>query len=73
MFLLIDKGSSSILLPYAERYVLFDSFDDCLRVARERGYTGFLAPTDPSPPKPGILCSYVCGDIDISYMGIERV
>lgn len=67
MYLLIDKSPGG--LPYKDRYVLFDKFENCLEEAKSRGWSGW--DVYPEPPPPGLLSGYQCGDIDVSFMTIE--
>jgi len=72
MFLLIDKGKDTFLMPYEERFILFTKFEDCLAEAKARGYGdggwGFMST---KPPKLGLMNHYSCGEIDIAFMRVE--
>jgi hypothetical protein len=72
MFLLIDKGRWAARLPYNEQFMIFSDFRKCFAKAVERGYgdgSPFAVPG--TPPPPGLLTNYSCGDINISFMTME--
>ena len=69
MWLLIDNGAAAKFKPYDERYLLFDSFEQCVKKAEELGF-GDGAPfrLDGDEPAAGAMRSYSCGDVDVGFV-----
>lgn len=70
MFLLVDNSPRAMFAPYVQRYVLFSSFEECARVAHERGFKDPYGMFN-GPPEPGVMVQFKGGDVDVSYMEIE--
>jgi hypothetical protein len=71
MFLLIDKGARSKLLPYARQFMLFEDFELCLAEAIGRGFTDAWGMFANRAPKPGMMNTYSAGEVDISIMQVR--
>jgi hypothetical protein len=74
MYLLMDNSkhtNEALFRPYKERYMLFETYEECRAVANKRGFDDSWGMFGDRIPAVGTMQEVSSGDIQVAIMAIE--